>query len=62
MKYLYPLLIFVPITIAAELLHWNEVLVFNGSHQDKTPEDRRRNTVNVVSVELAVKKKEKGTS
>ncbi len=28
MKYLFPLLIFVPITVAAQLLHWNEVLIF----------------------------------
>src|SRR5437016_11812456 len=28
MKFLYPLLIFIPVVIAAELLHWNEVIVF----------------------------------
>jgi hypothetical protein len=39
---------------------WNEVLVFNGSHERKTPEERRANTVNIVSVELAVRKKGKG--
>jgi hypothetical protein len=38
---------------------WNEVLVLNGSHERKTAEERRANTVSVASVELAVKKKEK---
>lgn len=35
---------------------WNEVLVFNGSHEKKTPEDIRANSVKIVSVELAVRK------
>jgi hypothetical protein len=39
---------------------WNEVLVFNGNHQRKTPEERRANTVKIVSVELAVRKKAGG--
>jgi hypothetical protein len=34
---------------------WNEVLLFNGSHAKKTPEERRENSVKVVSVELAVR-------
>lgn len=33
---------------------WNEVLLFNGSHQKKTPEERRDHAVKVVSLELAV--------
>jgi hypothetical protein len=39
---------------------WNEILVFNGSHQAKTAEERRSNTVNILSVEVAVKKKGTG--
>src|SRR5205085_5752311 len=28
MKFLYPLLLFIPVVFAAEFLHWNEVIVF----------------------------------
>lgn len=38
---------------------WNEVLVFNGSHKRKTAEERRENSVNILSVELALKKQGK---
>ena len=34
---------------------WNEVSVYNGSHQGETVEDRRRNSVVIRSVELAIR-------
>jgi hypothetical protein len=33
---------------------WNEVVVINGSHASATPEERRSNSVRIVSVELAL--------
>jgi hypothetical protein len=36
---------------------WNEVLVFNGSHERKTAEERAANSLHVVSVELGVMKR-----
>jgi hypothetical protein len=33
---------------------WNEVSVYNGSHQSETAEDRWRNSVVIRSVELAI--------
>jgi hypothetical protein len=32
---------------------WNEVVVFNGNHQRATAEERRQNSITIVSVELA---------
>ena len=34
---------------------WNEVSVYNGSHQSETAEDRWRNSVVIRSVELAIR-------
>jgi hypothetical protein len=36
---------------------WNEVLVFHGGQQPRSAEERRANTIKIVSVELAVMKK-----
>ena len=35
---------------------WNEVVVIHGGHQRATPEERRKHSVTIMSVELAVKK------
>jgi hypothetical protein len=36
---------------------WNEVLIFNGSHKNATPAERRDNAVRVVGLDLALRKK-----
>ena len=35
---------------------WNEVLVFNGSHERATAEERHDHAVTIVSIELGVKR------
>lgn len=36
---------------------WNEIIVTNGSHQKASPQERVKNSVNIQSVEIAVRKK-----
>ena len=35
---------------------WNEITVYNGSHETNTIEDRQNNSIRLVGIELAVKK------
>jgi hypothetical protein len=47
----------VPLALVRE--GWNEVLIFNGHHERKTPAERRAGSANIVGLELAVQRSDK---